>query len=282
MSDPKADARLAILVLAAEQMYDAQGPKVLEPDLDPRVSADWDLRGYITGTDAICRALGRFALGECHVFYGLVLESRAKRGVFSIAIRGTAGTIEWVEDAQGLPTISHFDGLVESGFVGIYNTFMFRPPGGVDMPLIPALSALLIGAKATVAGHSLGSALATYLAYDLALKLPGRVALRIWASPHPGNSRFTTTAGALIPDHVHYRNVNDIVPNVPIALDYRHLPNTINMQPVSGGVEIKKNWGCSHHLLSYIALMDHEAMLAADSPMNQPYLGCIVNRITTT
>ena len=278
-ADRAVDARLAILVLAAEEMYDAQGPAAIEPILDPRITANWVLRGYITGQDAIFRILGRWALGEQRVFYGLVLERKDTPGKFAAVIRGTSGAVEWGEDVEGLPTVARFPGLVEAGFVGIGDTFSFRPPGGQDMPLIPALRALTTGAPLAVTGHSLGSALATYLAYDAALVSPGRVSLRVFASPHPGNSTFTAAVAAAIPDHAHYRNVNDVVPKVPISLGYAHLPNTIDLEPQTDTLEIKDTWGCSHHLLSYIALMAPEVLAEAYSPQNQPYLSCIVSRL---
>lgn len=277
-ADRAADARLAILVLAAEEMYDAQGPAAIEPVVDPRIALNWTLRGYITGQDAIFRIFGRFALCEQRVFYGLVLEAKATPGKFAAVIRGTAGAVEWGEDAEGFPTVARFPGLVEAGFIGIGDTFAFRAPGSEDMPLIAGLRALAQGGALTVAGHSLGSALATYIAYEAALALPGRVALRVFASPHPGNSIFTLAVGAVVPDHVHYRNPRDIVPRVPISLGYAHLPNTVDLQPVIGALEIKDSWSCSHHLLSYIALLDPSALAEAASAQNQPYLPCIVAR----
>jgi triacylglycerol lipase len=279
-ADRAIDARLAILVLAAEEMFDAQGPAAVEPVIDPRISANWNLVGYITGTDAIFRILGRFALGERRVFYGFVLESKATPGKFAVAIRGTAGAIEWLQDAEGLPTVARFPGLVEAGFVGIGDTFAYRAPGGNDAPLIPALKALTTGAPLAVTGHSLGSALATYVAYDAALVSPGNVSLRVFASPHPGNSTFTEAVAAVIPDHAHYRQVNDKVPEVPIALGYAQLPNTIVLQPSTDVLEIQNTWDCAHHLLSYIGLIDPSALAEAYSPQNQPYLSCLVSRAT--
>lgn len=277
--DRAVDARLAILVLAAEQMYDAQGPAAIEPVLDLRIAANWTLRGYITGTDAIFRMLGRWALGEQRVFYGLVLESIATPGQFAVVIRGTSGWQEWSEDVEGIPVAARFPGLVEAGFVGIGDTFSFRLPGGADLPLVASIVSLVGAGELAVAGHSLGSALATYIAYEMAVRLPaGCVSLRVFASPHPGNTIFTEAVAAAVPDHRHWRNINDIVPRVPVYLGYAHLPNTIDLQPVTDALEIKDNWGCSHHLLSYIALMAPEFLPEANSPQNKPYLPCIVSR----
>jgi triacylglycerol lipase len=271
-----ADARLGVLVLAAEDMYAAQGPGAVEPVLDPRLTVDWELRGYITGTDAIFRFLGKVALGMRRVFYGLLLESKSTPGDFVCAIRGTSGAIEWGEDFQGLPCRSRYPGLVESGFAGIEETFAFRHPGSIDMPLVASLSAIVYGGGAlTVVGHSLGSALATYVAYEAAQALPGRVSLRVFASPHPGNSEFAQAVAAVVPNHRHWRNPNDVVPDVPIALGYVHLPNTIMIGPSTDALQIDSDWGCSHHLLSYLALLDSAIYESIASGQDQPYLYCI-------
>jgi len=68
---------------------------------------------------------------------------------------------------------------------------------------------------------------------------PSNVSLRVFASPHPGSSTFTEAVAAVIPDHVNYRQVNDKVPDVPIALGYAQLPNTIVLQPMTATLEIE-------------------------------------------
>lgn len=272
------DARLAGLVLAAEDMYSAQGPVVTQPALDPRISAGWALRGYIPGTDAIIRMLGGFALGEQRVFYGLLLQSKADSSQFAVVIRGTSGKVEWGEDMLGLPKMSRWPGRVESGFQGIYDSFAFRVPGASEIPLIGAIASIVGQGRLAVAGHSLGSALATYLAYELSSALSGRQALRVWASPHPGDSAFVGAVAAAIPDHVHYRNPDDMVPRVPIALGYEHLPNTIHIGPSTDRVTVESSWGASHHLLSYLALMVPDQYESFASDRDRPYLSCISRR----
>ena len=105
---------------------------------------------------------------------------------------------------------------------------------------------------------------------------PGRVALRVWASPHPGDTAFVGAVAAAVPDHAHYRSPNDIVPKVPLALGYEHLPNTISVGPTTDKVEIKSDWGCSHHLLSYISLLAPELYQSIASAQDQPDLSCVI------
>lgn len=282
MINPRADVDYAVLVLAAEDMYAAQGAHVLEPVVDPRISANWDLRGYIIGTDAILRLLNGWALGEQRVYYGLLLESRSAPGHFAAAIRGTSGWQEWGEDLEGMPKMGRWPGRVESGFQGVYDSFAYKPVDASEIPMIGAISTIVGSGTLTVAGHSLGSALATYLAYELSSALPGRVSLRIWASPHSGDSGFCAAVAAALPDHAHYRNFNDFVPRVPIALGYAHIPNTVLVGPITDKIEVKNDWGHSHHLISYIALMAPDLYESAASARDQPYLDGIIKRIPTT
>lgn len=269
------DARLAVLVLAAEDMYSAQGPAAVEPVLDPRISAEWALRGYIVGTDAIIRMLNSLALGEQRVFYGLLLQSKSDSTRFAVVIRGTSGAVEWSEDFLGSPKMSRFPGRVEAGFEGIYDSFAYRPPGASEIPMIGAIATIVGSGTLVVAGHSLGSALATCLAYEMSSALPGRVSLRVWASPHPGNTEFVGAVATAVPDHIHLRNPNDIVPKVPVALGYEHLPNTVSIGPTTDRVRIADELGASHHLLSYIALMAPDLLMEACSSQDQAYLNYI-------
>lgn len=272
------DARLAILVLAAEDMYSAQGPAVLEPVVDPRIAAGWALRGYIVGTDALFRPLGTLAAGAQRVYYGLLLESATAPGTFCAVVRGTSGIIEWLEDAEFLRTPSKRAGEVEAGFFGIYESFAFRHPGGAEMPVAASIASIVGVGTLTVVGHSLGAALATYLAYDVAALIPDRVFLRVFASPHPGDSAFMQAVAAAVPGHVHYAGIADIVPKVPLGLGYAHLPNTVELAPFNLAVRIRMNVGCLHHALSYASLLDPGILDAA--PEDRPFASCILNHST--
>lgn len=275
MSDRKADAQLAVMVLAAEDMYSAQGPAAIQPVVDPRITAGWSLRGYIVGTDALLRPAGSLAIGVQRVFYGLLLESNSAPGEFCAVARGTSGLIEWLEDAEFLLTPSKRTGEVEAGFFGIYESFAFRHPGGAEMPVAASIAAIVGVGSLTIVGHSLGAALATYLAYDVAALIPGRVALRVFASPHPGDSAFSAAVAAAIPDHAHYANVADVVPRVPIGLGYARLPNTVELAPFNLAVRIRMNVGCLHHALSYASLLDDRVLDSA--PQDSPYVSCILS-----
>lgn len=277
----RSDAILAHSAGISEDMY--ASPHILEPPLDPRLAADWKIVRYITGIDALFRPLGSIAPGTQRVFYGMVLQSLRLTGVYMTVVRGTAGIIEWLEDAEFMPMAAHggLPGVQESGFVGIYRTFTAHPPGAPQgaSPVVDTLAALLTTppgiARMTVVGHSLGAALATYLAYEVALKAPRRVALRAFASPHPGDAAFSRAVAAAIPDHQHYANTADLVPHVPLGLGYCHLPNTQLLRPVSPFGKIRLNLLCLHHAFCYSFLLDPHIVSAPVPVREQPYRSCI-------
>jgi triacylglycerol lipase len=278
VTDSQADARLALCVLDAEDMYAANGPAVLQPALGPRIAADWNLCGYIIGTDALFRPLGALAPGSQRVFYGLLAESKSAPDTFVAVVRGTDGIVEWLEDAEFFSVPNKRPGMVEAGFFGIYDSFAFLHAAGSELPLVSCISAIVGNGKLTVTGHSLGAALATYLALDLAKMLPDQVSLRIFASPHPGDITFTDAVAAAVPDHVHYRNVADLVPRVPLGLGYAHLPNTVDLSPTHDALHIRMNLGCLHHAICYAALLDPSVLQESIPAQDRSCRACITLR----
>jgi triacylglycerol lipase len=273
-----ADARLALLVLDAEDTYSKYGPQVQIPAVGARVAVDYFVRGYLTGTDALFRPFGALALGAQRVFYGVLLESMAAPGTFVLVVRGTSGIVEWLEDSEFVPVPGKRPGCVEAGFFGIASTLTYRDLDGRESATCLSIPAVVKSGSVTVVGHSLGAALATYLAYDLAAQLPGKVALRVFASPHPGDETFVNAVARSIPDHIHYANTADLVPKVPVGLGYARLPNTVELAPATDKVLIKMSLGCLHHALSYAALLDPTVLDEYVSQADQPYLKCITRR----
>lgn len=269
--DQKADAALGWLSVYALDMC-ADEPASLEPPPDPRLTG-WTLVGYVLGLDAIDRSAPLVRETVC---YGYVAQSVTNPHQFVIALRGTSNPIEWAEDAEfELMSAPGIPGAVECGFYGIANSLAFRVPGGADQPLIPALTALVGSGSLTIVGHSLGSALATIVAYQAAPALGGRVTLRVFASPRPGNADFTAAVAEAVPDHVHYANVLDLVPRVPFGFGYAPLPNTVTLLPHTGFVRIKFGPACLHHLVGYLALIDPD-YVAPEMPVDQNDVACIV------
>ena len=161
-----------------------------------------EIIGYILGSDSIVPGhphLGPGPLGELDqpVCYGTVVRRSPAEVV--VALRGTDGFAEWLEDGQ-FPLIRYVpkiplppgtpDAQVELGFWGIYRTLALTDTGGAPLGAVAdALPAILGPADAVVvSGHSLGAPLATYLTLDLARgHLGQRVSGCYFASPHPGD-----------------------------------------------------------------------------------------------
>jgi len=258
-SDRSADVRLGWPILLAMDMH-LQSPTTLAPPPDPRLATSgWLLHGYLTGVDAIFRRYAALELGGARVCYGLVLEDTTHPGHFLVAIRGTAELIEWLEDAEFNATPYPGGGEVETGFWELYSTLAYLPAalGAQEVPLIPALTALTQGAAVTVAGHSLGAALAPYLTLDLA-ETPGlKVSGRYFAPPRPGNGAFADLFDRTVADYVAYTDYLDVVPHVPVGLGYCPLKKLIAITPAISQARIAFGIGARHHLVCYLAQLDY-------------------------
>lgn len=243
-------ARLAVLVMYAWDMC-SHDLHDLTPPPDVRIDHDgWTVCGYLSGNDDID---GHHIRAAC---YGFVAHNAA--GEYVVVIRGTAGAREWVDDAKfRLKTPdAPFQGKVENGFYTIYRSMRYRPAGREgDMPLAAGIAALAGTRPLTVTGHSLGAALATYLALDLAAtERCAQVALRAFASPRPGDSAFAAGFVKNVGDYqvINYRH--DAVPKLPL-MRFASLP-AVRLLDASPQVTIAAGKTCSHHLISYIALLD--------------------------
>jgi hypothetical protein len=78
---------------------------------------------------------------------------------------------------------------------------------------------------------------------------------------------------------VHYANVLDLVPRVPLGFGYAALPNTVEISPHTAGVRIKFGPQCLHHLVCYLALIDPDGdgFTYLIEPVDQQNAACIVH-----
>ncbi|WP_213954741.1 lipase family protein [Variovorax sp. dw_954] len=263
ISDP-ADAALGLLVMYAADMYKG-APAQLAPPVDSRLAANWIVIGYFTGIDAIFRkGLPTMAKGQ-EVCYGVLVASKANPRQFAAVVRGTEGIAEWIEDAEFHPMpYPNGPGTVEAGFWGIYQSMMFKvdadDPGKKACDGIAA--AVPAGAELMVVGHSLGSALATYLTFDLArVSRAGRwVSARLFASPHPGDTAFANAFDSTVGSdrYMLYNYFLDAVPRVPFGPDYDHLPHVTDLRPSEAQARIRFELACNHHIVCYCAMLDYQ------------------------
>ena len=144
-------------------------------------------------------------------------------------------------------------------------------PAGTPLGALAAALPTIIGPSdgVVVAGHGLGSPLATYLTLDLARgPLGQRVSGCYFASPHPGNAVFATFFDQTVRDYMVYNYLLDIVPTVPpTQIGYSALPKVQVIQPATAQADIRLGLGCNHHVVCYLAMLDYDATHQAITPV---------------
>lgn len=244
-------ARCALLARAAEDMY---GPDT--PALPAPFSAEWKIVEYLTAGNALFGAQ-TIGLGE-RCYYGFLAQCIAEPEKFVAVVRGTACSLEWFEDA-GAALIPGPSGLVHAGFSSIYFTMRIGTVRASD-----AIAARSDIKSLTVIGHSLGSALATYLMADIRVKSPAfSVEGALFASPKPGDSNFAHWVDSVMGrDNYNVFNYSrDIVPRLPFGgpfgLGFQALPGQTWLTPSMSTAKIPDGIKAAHNLLTYAALLDN-------------------------
>lgn len=263
-----ADARLAMLAFAAEDMFDAANPGNCPPAHPLLADLGWTLKGYLTAVDAITGVGVR-------AYYGFLAQLKtdpSQAPTFAIVVRGTESAIEWIKDAEFAQTPHPVAGAVETGFWSIYETMRYRTLDGAVQPLLPGLLAAMGYGQVTVLGHSLGAPIAQYLQLDLnAIPNTGIYSSgRFFASPRPGDQEFASHASAALTDYVVYAYAEDLVPKVPLGFGYSELANLITL-PKSADVE-PRDPAAWHHATTYAYLLDDSVLPS----IPQPYRAAIL------
>ena len=266
-----------LLAMYAEDMYDA-APGTLNPPADARIrAAGWDVVAYLTAQDALVPAKGasnrKLGIDQGkRVFYGFVARSLnpASASAYVAAVRGTAGMIEWVIDAEFVP-IPHprYPGArVEQGFWGIYQTMSFADVATGATTFQHAAEGVekLVGSGTiAVTGHSLGSALATYFAEDLAERLGQNATAWLFASPRTGDSVWAGIFDQNVKRYGLFNYILDLVPHVPTGIGYSTLSQATIIQPSTAQAGIKLDLLCDHHVICYCAMLDFQQTISAPS-----------------
>jgi hypothetical protein len=225
-------------------------PGVLDPAVaSGQLPAGWTLITELTAIDKVARRTEP-------EFFGLVVESAADNNVL-VAIRGTDTLLEWLIDAEFTPRAfqgAPDGGLVEDGFASVYDTLTCVSTGSDVLSLVKQLPA---GTKVTIAGHSLGAAVATLLAADIGANVPGvDLTLYTYAPPRVGDATFVKFFGAHV--LVNFRIVNrpDIVPRLPPLYDA--VGNEIDFDSTTYPA-VAHSLVCYHTLTTYLWLLDHQS-----------------------
>ena len=290
--DPVKAAFYGQFVSAAYDMY-----AVNNDDLRPapkNIPPGWELSAWIDMSDFL------FQITDPK-FYGIVVHEIANPDNRIIAIRGTEGLVEWLDDAASIVMVPFKQvpsaGRVAFGFDNIYSTMKVVP---VPHPALgPAATAeseltgsfgdqleqLALRREAergvahefaegrtrrerptVVTGHSLGSALATLFTLENSVKQKFDITLcSTLASPKVGNLEFKHIFDALPFTSWRIVNTRDVVPKlpptIPFILDYEHVAVAY---PFDSWLFAKKNLGCYHSIHTYLHWLNSSLPLAPE------------------
>ena len=256
MSLDKIDAaKKANLIDFAYSMFQ---PGVLQPPADPGIAlAGYRLVYYLNATDI-----------DTPEFYGYIAASTTAAGAYALVIRGTQTLQEWLLDflAIAVPFSPAPDaGWVALGFLDIYQTFSFIDAAGASHSLADVVGNLTAQpggiTQFLVLGHSLGGALATLAAAELAIGNPSgikdKVVIYTYGSPRVGLLDFAASFDGAVPSSFRIWNILDIVPQFP-TFPYIHVSGFGDsiVQTQQQLEELVFSPPCEHHLTSYQWLLD--------------------------
>ncbi len=290
ISDSEA-VKFGLLVMYAEDMY-TDGTKI--PVVDPRIrGAGWETIGYLTARDAIMPKRASLLPGQkqimelgATVFYGFLARNLADPSLFVVAVRGTSGIAEWIIDAEfaPIPNPREPGTKVEQGFWNVYESMnLINLDGSVINDVAAKGIAGIAGNTGSViiAGHSLGSALATYLGMETAKLLGPRLSACMFASPRTGDAAWAALYDATIHDYRLFNYVLDVVPYVPFDVppdvQYSTLSKATVIQPSTAQADIRLDLACNHHVICYCAMLDYEFTKQMSLlPKDQPLWACVL------
>ncbi|XP_042396555.1 phospholipase A1 EG1, chloroplastic/mitochondrial-like [Zingiber officinale] len=258
-------------------------------------SAGYEISRYIyaTGPDILGDGGGRW-IGYVAVATDEVARRLGRRDVL-VAFRGTVTKSEWAANLMSSLTPARLDPhgprpevMVESGFLTLYtNSDSQRrrfSHGSCRQQLLKEVARLVKKHEAeemslTLAGHSMGSALALLLGYDLAelgLNWRAEAAVPItvysYGGPRVGNWWFKERCDELAVKVLRVVNVRDPVTKLPglfLNESLRRWGATASQCYTHVGVELAldffeaKNPACVHDMAKYVALLKCRRCISA-------------------
>jgi hypothetical protein len=193
--------------------------------------------------------------------FGFIARSPAPANDFVVAIRGTESIWEWIQDARFQRVTCPFAGgagETEDGFTDVYMSLSTSPAGGPRaVDVLRGLLSPIQGATLSITGHSLGAALATLLALDVAENNNLAPSVTTFASPLVGDPQFARTYNAEVPSTSRIANLVDAVPKLPPSVwGYDHADQLFQINSL---LKAKFNPVCCHILSTYLFLLSQPA-----------------------
>ena len=209
------------------------------------------------------------ARGNDEVSIGFVCQADGTGDVV-IAIRGTEGILEWINDVEFLLVTCPFlagAGHTEDGFTAMYRSL--RTSDALGSPtLVSSLATLpypMPVSSVTICGHSLGGAIVTLLALDVAANTIFKdPTVYSYASPRTGDPAFAGTFDQVVKNSFRIANRIDLVPKLPLPPLYQHVDtlqelNPIQLLPFPPKILVKPTLICEHSLNTYLHLLSMQS-----------------------
>ncbi len=232
------------------------------------VTAGYDVAATIYANDLATDASRQRGEPAAIVAMSLILQAQ-ESGDVVVAIRGTEGIKEWVQDAKFLKrqfTRVAGAGETEDGFTDVYDSMKVGQGAGAatvvrwlgEHPWKRPATSL------TICGHSLGGALATLLALDVAANAEAAFQNPIvytYASPRTGDEQFVAKYNQLVATTNRLVDNADLVPKLPADPPYEHVVDAIEMDSftlIPPRIRLQPNPVCWHIMSSYLYLMSLE------------------------
>lgn len=253
----------AILISQTFNTYDKK-PKELTPSPleNTELSKDWNVVGHITSNNGFFSDFNKDKDNE--VFFGYLLQSKTNENEYKAVVRGTANKAEWADNFKSLMEYHKEVGWVESGFYDIYENMNLRTLDGKTTKIAEGLTKIVNekNAHLTITGHSLGSALSSYIMLDVSKNVKDKknVDMCLFASPKPGNEQFSEDFQKVTDNYVVFNYSRDLVPCVPLEINgYEDLKNIQKITPQNSEAIIKDEVTSNHHVICYAAMLDYQA-----------------------
>ncbi|KAG6467329.1 phospholipase A1-Ibeta2, chloroplastic-like [Zingiber officinale] len=203
--------------------------------------------------------------------------SRMGRRDIVVALRGTATWLEWAENFRsGLVDVGN-SAKVACGFRSLYKTAGTEAPSLSEAVVeeVRRLTELYAGEElsVTMAGHSLGAALAVLAAEEVAQRVPTPppTAVFSFGGPRVGNRAFAERVEARGVKVLRAVNSRDVVPRVPPeggGAGYAHVGKELRLDSrTSPYLRPDADPMCCHDLEAYLHLVD--GYIAAGGPFRR-------------
>ncbi len=199
--------------------------------------------------------------------FGFVLTSERAS---VLAFRGSGSAFDWVSDFIAQQTTYRpvkNSGLTHKGFTDIYMS--------TRMQILEILKQLPPEKPLFITGHSLGGALATLAAIDLANNSAFTAPIvYTFGAPRVGDPKFASSYNSTVATHWRFQNEFDIVPHLPtLVYQSPNTKQTYYYMHVKGEVKRSFRMGSvagNHILPSYFANIANEDPAFALSVCSEP------------